>query len=167
MSEYSEYFLNSKASIAQLELIEISHESFSQTWRLVRNATRGVTVDHDSEETGVEYVYCPMRLELSGPKDDLDQTLRVTIGDVGEIIAKEIALVIADDTGDEYPTLKYRIYRSDVLTAPLFGPLNLQIKKVNMSPEGSQFEARAPSLNNNRTGELYSIARFPMLRGLL
>jgi len=166
VSTYSEYFLNSKASIVQLECLEISHTNFSQTWRLVRNAVKGVTVIHeDSEEH--DYIYYPMNLQLSGPRDDLDHILRVVLGDVGSIVSQEMERVRIGDGGSEFPQCVYRTYRSDNLTTPLYGPLFLTIKKVNMSPEGAQFEAKAPSLNANKTGEKYDIARFPMLRGLL
>lgn len=45
MSEYSEFFLNSPSTVVQLETLEISHPHFTKTYRVVRNATQGVTVD--------------------------------------------------------------------------------------------------------------------------
>lgn len=166
MSVYTEYFLNSKASIVQFECLEISHSDFSQVYRLVRNATNGLEVTHEDAEVAT-YVYCPMRLELTGPRDDLDQILKVTLGDVGAIVAQELESVRVNDGSNERPVVLYRTYRSDDLDTPLYGPLTLEVKKVNMTPEGAQFEAKAPSLNTNKTGEKYAIARFPMLRGLL
>ena len=65
------------------------------------------------------------------------------------------------------PIVKYRTYRSDDLTQPIFGPVTLEIATLAMTREGASFDARAPSLNVNRTGEVYSLTRFPMLRALL
>jgi hypothetical protein len=166
MSIYSEFFLNSKANVVQLETLEISHSAFSQTYYLIRNATQGITAtDEDDNERFFEY--CPMTLDAPEPKDDLDQILTVTLGDLGSIVAKEIKNVLAANAANEFPVCKYRTFRSDNLDAPLFGPLVLEIRKVPMKQGGASFQAKAPSLNTTRTGERYSIERFPMLAYLL
>src|ERR1044072_7376549 len=97
MSAYSEFFLNSNSSVIQLDCLEISHSAFSQTYYVVRNASLGVTVIH---ETGVEhdYVYYPMRLSLSGPRDDLDHILKVQFGDLGELVPAELDAIRATNT---------------------------------------------------------------------
>lgn len=166
MSDYTEFYLKSKSSIAQLECLEISHSSFSQTYYLVRNAVHGVTVTHEDASSHA-YTYMPMRIKLSGVRSDLDHILQISMGDLGEVVPMELDHVIADDALSEKPQVIYRTYRSDVLTAPLFGPLMLEVRNFNMDRTGCTFEAKAPSLNVSRTGERYSIARFPMLAGLL
>lgn len=166
MSAYSEFFLNSKSSIVQLDCIEISHSLFTQTYYVVRNATQGVTVTHE-DATSHDYEYYPLRLRLSGPREDLDHTLRIELGDLGEIIPAELDAIRAGDGFAEFPVVKYRTYRSDDLANVLYGPLVLQITNFTFTREGSLLEAKAPSLNAAKTGELYKIARFPMLEGLL
>jgi hypothetical protein len=166
MSEYTEFFLSSFASVAQLDLLEISHPSFSQVYYVVRNKTDGVTVTHE-DATEHAYVWAPMNVSLSGPRENLDVVLSVQLGDLGELVPAEIDAVKEDGTSDVLPTVVYRTYRSDDLTVPLYGPHRLKIKKFTNTPQGALFEARAPSLNVNRTGEKYAIARFPMLEGLL
>jgi hypothetical protein len=166
LSAYSQFFLNSKASVVRLECLEISHSKFSQTYYCVRNATRGVTVTHE-DSSDYDYVYVPMTAKLTGPTDDLDNSIQVTLGDLGTIVPQEMDLVRAGDGFQEMPVVKYRQYRSDELDAPLFGPLVLEVKRFSFKPEGAMFEARAPQLNSNKTGERYAIARFPMLKGLL
>lgn len=166
MSTYSEFFLNTKSSIVQLELIEIYHPSFSQIFRLVRNATLGVTVKlEDSIYYAFEYM--PMRISLTNEKDDLDQIVKIQFGDLGEIIPNELDLVGIADSFDIKPTLTYRTYRSDDLDNILYGPIILEVKTFSFNGEGCLFEAKAPSLNINKTGEIYSLDRFPMLRALL
>jgi hypothetical protein len=114
----------------------------------------------------VDYEYCPARVLPIASEDDLVQSLAVTLGDVGTIIAAEIANVWAANGMDIRPTLTYRAYRSDDLSAPIEGSTRvLEIANVTTSREGATFEARAPELNANRTGRLYTVEEFPMLAG--
>lgn len=166
MSAYSEYFLNSESSVVQLETIEISHSAFTQPYYIVRNATLGVTVTLE-DDTDQEFTYYPLKVTPLSSLDNLDQSIRIDLGDLGEVLPLELDAV-SDALGfSEKPVVKYRIYRSDDLSAPLVGPLLLEVTTFTFSREGSSFEAQAPSLNINRTGEAYKIARFPMLRGFL
>lgn len=166
MPDYVAYFLSSKSSVVYLETLEISHPSFSRTYWVVRNAVGGITA---TLETAVEqaFEYYPLRIRPIGASDDLDQTLRVDLGDLGEIIPQEIDAIREAGTMGIKPTVKYRAWRSDDLAAPLVGPLVLEIAELSSNQEGSSFEAKAASLNVNRTGELYRIERFPMLRGFM
>lgn len=165
MSDYAEFFLNTPGSVVGLECLEISHTNFTQTWRLVRNGVKGVTVQHDG--SSYAYQYCPMKISTGGSRADLDHKLTITLGDVGEIMQAEMDAIVAEDGFEERPRVKYRVYRSDRLDTPIYGPISLEISKVACTPEGSSFEASAPSLNVSKTGELYTLARFPMLRGFL
>jgi len=166
MSTYAEFFLNSKSSVVQLELIEISHSLFTKTYRVVRNAVQGITV---RLETGVTrtFEYYPLKIENNGSRDDLDQSFTFTLGDLGEILPKELDGVARGDGFGEKPTVLYRTYRSDDLTRPLFGPVVLEVESFAFNRDGSTFTAKAPSLNINKTGEIYRLERFPMLRGFL
>ncbi|MBN46212.1 MAG: hypothetical protein CMH23_07030 [Methylophaga sp.] len=166
MSEYSEFFLNSSSSVVQLELLEISHPNFTKTYRIVRNAVNGVTVT--LEDASVEtFDYYPLRITGTETRENLDFSLRIDLGDLGEVLPPELDAVSSAGGFETKPIVKYRTYRSDDLNAPLFGPLVLEVKSFSFNREGSTFEAKAPSLNVNKTGELYKIDRFPMLRGFL
>ena len=96
----------------------------------------------------------------------LDQSFTISLGDLGEILPAELDAVATADGFDEKPVLIYRTYRSDVLTAPLF-VITLEVESFTFNEQGAVFEAKAPSLNINKTGETYTFARFPMLRGFL
>jgi len=167
VSEYTEFFLSTPSAVVQLDLIEVSHPSFARVYYIVRNAVRGVTVTLENGLGTRTYQYYPLKVEPLGFRDDLDQGFSITIGDTGDTLPDEIDRVFAFDTWDVYPTFTYRAYRSDDLTIPLYGPVNLVIENLTMNEEGAIFDAKAPSLNDGRTGELYRIDRFPMLRGLL
>ena len=166
MSIYSEFFLKSKSNVVELECLQISHPSFSKFYRIVRNATNGVIVTH---EDGIpyQYEYYPLSITKLGSRGDLDQGLRISFGDLGEIIPLEIDSVSSENTFGIKPIVQYRSFRSDNLNSVMFGPLNLEIKSFSFTREGSTFEASAPQLNVNKTGELYKIDRFYPLRGLL
>lgn len=167
MSDYSEFFLNSRASVVQLELLEVSHPDFTQAYRIVRNAADGVDVNIPEREGLFHFDYYPARVSAIGARDDLDAGVRVELGDLGEVIPVELDAV--DDAGTMLikPTVLYWVYRSDDLTAPIYGPLLLEIGQFNFDDSGAAFEATAPRLNINRTGELYQLERFPMLRGFV
>lgn len=162
---YAEFFLAGRSNVVQLELLEVSHPAFSQTYRFVRNDTRGVTVTLETGEVAA-FNYVPCRITSLGARDDLESGFRVELGDLGEILPQELDRVAAADAFETKPVLTYRTYRSDDLTTPLFGPLTLEIAEVPFRKEGAAFEARAPSLNVVQTGDVYSVDRYPSLRGL-
>lgn len=166
MSAYTEFFLSGLRSAVQLELLEISHPNFLHTYRKVRNARKGVTVTLE-DSTSKTFDYLPMKLTNLGTRDDLDSGVGVSFGDLGKIIPKELTRIKEEDGFDTPPTVKYRTYSSNNLTAPLFGPINLEIKTFSTKREGCSFEAKAPQLNYSATGMLYKLDRFPMLRGAL
>lgn len=164
-AEQIEFYLNSKSSIVDLELIELTHPKFSIDYRIVRNAVNGLTV---TLETGAVafFDYYPLSIEGSTIREDLDYILTIRLGDLGEIIPAELDRVSAADGFKTKPVLKYRAYRSDILTKPMFGPLTLEVTEFNHIRDGAEFEAKAPLLNISRTGEIYTLNRFP-LRGFI
>lgn len=166
MSRFSEFFLNSKSSVVQLELIEVSHPYFTQVYRKVRNSLQAVTVTLE-DDTEATFDYYPLKITSMGARSDLESGFRIDFGDLGEVLPKELDAVAANDAFEVKPTVIYRAYRSDDLSAPIFGPIFLEASNFSFNGEGASFEAKAPALNNNRTGEIYSFERFPMLRGFL
>jgi len=166
MSTYEEYFLNRRSSVMSYELLEISHPDFTQTYRVVQNAVAGITV---TLETGLSrfFTYYPLKISASTARDDLDYSINIQLGDLGSILPLEMDAIDSASGFNTKPTVIYRVYRSDDLTTPLFGPLYLEVVSFTFKREGSQFEAKAPSLNVNKTGEIYDLDRFPMLRGFL
>lgn len=166
MADYTEFFLKSKSSVIQYELLEISHPDFTQTYFIVRNNTQGLTVtlEGGSEQA---FEYYPMQVTPAGARDDLDFAVQVNFGDLGELLPTELDAVASAGGYGVKPTVKYRLYSSDDLTAPMLGPHTLQVTAFSFTRDGASFIAKAPSLNVNRAGEVYRLARFPMLKGLL
>lgn len=166
MSDYSEYFLNGPIRVANLETLEISHPNFSQTYWVVRNSRLGLNA---YLETGVlqAFVYYPIKVVRSDTDNSLDQVFRFSLGDLGEILPKELDRVNAANNRITRPIVKYRTYRSDDLSRPLLGPMRLEITDLPFSREGVAFEAKAPTLNLNQTGEYYDFSRFPGMRAFI
>lgn len=167
MPDYTAFFLNRSGEVILFECLEFSHPSFSKTYRIVRNAPDGVTVTHEDSSTHI-YEYAPVNIERANTSDDLDQKITVSFGDLGRTLPPEVDSVLNGPYSTQPPKLKFRAYRSDDLSAPL---LTLQVLDVTNMARGADgatvFEAKAPELNTNKTGNIYSLDRFPLLRGVL
>jgi len=165
-AEYAAFFLNSKSSVVEYETLEISHSDFTQTYRIVRNNAHGITATLENASV-VTFDYYPVKIEFSEDRNDLDYSLKIDIGDVGEVLPSELDAISAANGFGEKPVLKYRTFRSDDLSSPLFGPIVLEIQQITFNRTGCSFEASAPTVNLTKTGERYTLDRFPGLRGCL
>jgi|ERR1051326_639376 hypothetical protein len=167
MPDYTQFFLNSPSNIVQLETIEVSHPSFSKIYRYVRNAINGIANVTLEDASVVSFDYGAMKLRPAKASDDLDYALKVDFADLGQIVPQELDNVNAAGTFMTKPVFKYRTFRSDDFSAPLFGPLVLAVNNLAFTKEGVGFDAQAPKINISSTGELYTTNRFPMLKGFL
>lgn len=167
MPSYAEYFLNSPSSVPQLDLIELSHPNFSQSYRIVRNAPLGVTVDLSTSETDAAFIYYPVKVAQLGARADLDAGVRIDLGDLGELIPEEIDAVSLAGGFATKPSLRYWTFRGDDFSAPIYGPIVLEVPSITLTAQGSSFDASAPALNSTKTGERETLTRFPMLTGMI
>ena len=166
MSKYSEFFLKSSSKVVQLELIEMSHPSWSKVYRVVRNAVAGLTVTLETGEIAF-FEYYPVDIKYDGMKDDLEQSYTIQFGDLGEVMPLELDRMLNSDTMSIKPKVVYRMYRSDNLSAPLLDAQNLEIQNFAFNQDGVTFQAIAPQLNVTQTGSEYTTDRFPTLQGYL
>ncbi len=167
MSDLSEYYLATSAAVAALDLFEISHPDFTQTYRIVRNARDGVTVDLSPSELARDFIFYPARVTTMGVSDDSEATIKIELGDVGEVLATEMDALAEVGGFLTKPAMRYWMFRSDALDAPIQGPIELEISDIDFSTDGAAFEASAKRLAETRTGEIYDLDRFMMLRGFL
>lgn len=165
--EYIEFFLTAPATVRELELIELSHPDMSQTYRYVRNLRGGVSVVLPGDEDPTAFEYRPVRIRRRGERDDLAQSMSIDLGDPGELLAAEADALAAVDGFATKPTLRYWVYRSDDLDVPLLGPLTFEVTSISTMGPAATVEAAAPEKDVSTTGEIYTFARFPMLRGFL
>jgi hypothetical protein len=172
MSDLSDYFLASRRDVAGLELLELTHPDFTKPYRIVRNPVdpqdlTGVTVDLSPTEQDVRFDFYPARFKGRGARDDLDYQINIDFGDLGEILPSELDAVAEAGGFMIKPTVRHFVFRSDDLSAPMLGPIVLEAPTVNFDGTVSTVDARAPSLNTTKTGERYTVERFPMIRGFL
>lgn len=165
MSALSNYLLNSAPYVVQLQMLEFTHPNFSTTYRIVRNAIGGVSVTHEGGAGPFAYSYYPLLIKAVGSGDDLDQSIEITFGDLGQVLPAELDRIAAANAFTTKPVVNYREYRSDDLTAPIYGPLSFRIDSMGFTKEGAAMKAKAASFNTGRIGQYYSIAQFPSLQG--
>lgn len=160
------FFFDSRSDVIQYETLEIYHPNFTKTYRLVRNAVRGLTA---TLETGssVTFEYQPLNITKAGSYDSLDNSLKIELGDLGSIIPIEMDAVKAATGFATKPTVKYRVFRSDDLSAPVYGPILYYVSTFNQNSIGCAFEATPPQLNVSKTGTIYSITDFPGLAAFI
>ncbi len=165
MSAYSEFFLNTRSDVREIEVIEIVHPDISH-YRLCRNPMNGVSETVTHAGGPFVYQYCPMLIRALGSQTDLDQEMEITLGDVGLIVADEIANVEQGNSFLTKPVINYRSYRSDDLTAEILGPVSLTVDSISFNKQGAVLRARATQFNQSRTGQTYIIQSYPMLEPL-
>jgi hypothetical protein len=175
MATKEDYFLNTPSSTVMLETIEISHPSFSTVYRLVRNHASGITaVTEEAGNPTRTFEYYPFNIEISTSTDDLDYTLKITLGDLGELLPAELDNVFSAGTINTQPTLIYRAYQWTKTTAspiPLANQIiygePLEIKALAFNREGCAFEASPVLTNSTSVGIRYTADVFEGLRGFI
>ena len=159
MPDYYSFFLNANGGVVALECIEISHPSFPKVYRYVKNDTEGVTA------SGVHFDYQPMSIKRNNVTNDLDQTLSLTLADVDDELMNDVKKIHSSAFSKQKPECSFKIYRDDDLSEPMVTMSSLEIPVVSKDTAGLvTFEAQAPRLNSVRTGRLYTIEDFPLLR---
>lgn len=166
MTDYLEFFLKSSSDIIEFETIQLSHPNFTKVYYIVRNNGNGLTAQIEGGAF-ITFEYFPMVIEEITSTNDLDYGLKIEFGDLGENLPFELDSVFDAGAMFTEPVLIYRSYRSDNLTTPMFGPIELKIKNFTFNHTGCSFEAKSDRANLQKTGEVYTVNRFPMLRGLL
>lgn len=165
--EYIDYFLNRPGSVHEIECIEVSHPDFSKTYYVQSYDEEGLTLTHE-DGTSHQYAYEPLEIERANTSDDLDQKINITLGDLGQQLSRDLKKIKAGSNAHIKPQVRYRLYRSDNLSKPLTSLQVLQVPGRTRDQNGiSTFAAEAIQLNNSKTGETYTLDRFPLLGGLL
>jgi len=159
-----EFLASAPQTIYMIEVISIAHSDLTQTYHLWREPSNGGVVDEDDNVLSVRSTN--FTVALAGSPDNLDQKFTVNIDttDPENLLRKELDRIPLETT--EKILLTYRAYLSDDLTEPQAVQV-LQVESITYNRGVATLSAIAPKLNVNRTGELYTFGRFPMLRGFL
>lgn len=161
-----DFYLKGNPNDVLLQLIEVTHPAFSKVYRYVKNAVDGVTVKH---EDGIDYwyEYSPLSIKKSKSSDDLDQSLEIAVGDLGLEFPLEIDRLRASEYSQTKPSLHYREYLMSDLTKPMLSILNLDVTDYQPQQSGASFTCQAKRLNLSKTGEVYTLDKFPTMRGFV
>lgn len=167
MPDYTSFFLNSNGGVVPIECVEITHPDFSEPFRYVKNDTEGVTVKYEPMGENIHYEYQPMSIQRSTVTNDLDQKLAITIGDVDDVLISSVVAARLGSNWSVRPQVKWRLYRDDDLSSPMISLQTLEVASLSKDATGNcTFDAQAPELNSVKTGEIYDIGRFKLLRGM-
>jgi hypothetical protein len=112
-ADLAEFFFAAHPAVVQLQTIEITHPNFTAPLRFVRNSPGGIRVLHEDGDGPFVYSYLPMNIRTLGTTSSLDQTLEVTLGDVGELLPIQLQILSDGNGFQTKPVLIYREYRSD------------------------------------------------------
>ena len=146
-----------------IECIEISHPNWSSVLRYVINSTESMALTHEDGQS-FEYTYAPVNITRAADEDTLDQELSFTLADVGEVVPELIDLIIHDEV-IELPLVSYRAYLIGQYDSPIFVARNLELESVTRDWKGTRGDSKAPGLNDNGNGEVYSASTDPSLIG--
>lgn len=163
MADMNEFFLNITPSEVMLECIEVKHSLWSDSLRYVRNHGYGVTVKHEDGEY-YDYEYMPLLIQRGGASNDLDQTIKITVGDLGEVVPDMVDAIVNAEI-DERPQIIYRVYSSADMDEALFMIDGLYVEDDSSDHQGTTFNAASKRANSNETGMRYTVDEFPGLRG--
>ena len=158
--DYEFYLRNLPDDDRAYEVITLK-PSATESYSYVKDPL-GVTVTIDGDQ--VDCVGVNMLIERATTNDDLDEIFHITFSDADGELQESISEIPIDDDYD--PVVEYRVFMASDLTTEGFGPVNLIGGDISFSKGVATIEAKKESLVNNRCGELYTIERFPTLRGL-
>lgn len=171
VDDIKDFHLDSVSSVVLLETLEISHSLWPAPIRIVTNHPDGVAVTLENNQQAF-FEFIPLLIQRGNTSDDLDQTLNITVGDLGEIVPPLIQK-IRDASSDEKPQVIYRSFAFDaasmVLTkqTPIEIIRGLSVAKMNQDYQATTFEAATSGKNSVKTGRTYNFEEYPDLRGLI
>ena len=166
-----DFHLDSVASVVLLETIEINHSLWSEPIRIVTNHPDGISVTLENDQVAF-FEFIPLLIKRGNTSDDLDQTLSITVGDLGEVVPPLIQK-IRDASSDEKPQVIYRSFAFDAASMILTKQRPIEIiggmyvAKMNRDYQATTFEAATAGKNSVKTGRTYNFKDFPDLRGLI
>lgn len=160
-TELREILYSYPRGVYVIDTLEISHSLLSTRYLLTREPT-GLTATLETAET-VTFEGTNINIILNSAKNDLDSNFSFTLPDIDNILDDELDLIPLDNT--EPIVCIYRSFNSDDLSAPS-SIFELEVLNVSQKKGVFTIECGVPQLNWNKTGEIYTYDRFPMLRAL-
>jgi hypothetical protein len=170
INDIKDYHLDSAPSVALLETIEATHSAWPESLRIVTNHADGFYARNELGQF-THYQFAPLLVNKGSVSDDLDQSLNITLGDLGEVLSPLIKQ-IRDVESDEMPKVTYRAYAYDVASmslvkeTPIDMIKNLPVQTMSRDHQATTFEARTSSKNAVVTGRTFNPNDYQDLKGL-
>lgn len=165
-SDY-DFWLKGNSEVIRYQCIEVTHFAWLKAYRYVRNHADGISVTHEDGKQ-YTYAYYPVTVKKSKTDENLDQSITIGVGDLGEEIPQEIDRLRASKAYRLIkPVLNYREYLSTDLTTPVLSVLNLDVTDYQPQKQGAVFICKARQLNLTKTGLVYNFDDMPSLRAFV
>ena len=156
------FFLTKTSAIAKIDCIELYHPDFGYL-RYQAYDDDGIAVKHE-DGAPQHYDFESFEITRGNITSDLDQGFSITFADYKDDLKSKV------NAADHMTPIvfSWRLYRSDDLDIPMFVQRDLYVIRVNSDGTGMvTFEASAEQLNNVKTGDVYTINTYPMLRSTI
>lgn len=149
--------------LRSIVVLQITHSALTRPYYLWREST-GASV---RLESGAVVTPEPANFteSIAGSQKNLDQVFSFnlsTLGQAGETFRTELARIPL--LTEELLLITYMEYRSDQLDIGPGASVPLQVESISYGTASATFSAVSPRLKSTRTGDLYSLRQFPMLR---
>lgn len=157
------FFASAPPRLRSIVVLAISHSAMTRTYYLWRESS-GESVTLESGAV-VQPEPANFTESLAGSPGNLDQVFSIslsTLGQAGETFRAELRRIPLLST--ELLKMQYMEYRSDQLALGPGASVALQVESISYDTGSATFTAVSPRLKSNRTGEIYSLRQFPMLR---
>lgn len=159
------FMMTSPATDVLLETLELSHPSWSKTYRIIRNDCLGASLNTENGPLFFDYV--PFNLRQSGDSGDLNKKISVELSDLGEIIPDEFRRMEDAGTLNTAPKMVVRCF-SHRTGEMVLGPMKLDVRgAVFVAEKGCKLEASAKAAMANSTGTVFDIERVPTIKAFL
>lgn len=165
MSDLANFLLGGEVSECRVDLITLTHPNFSQDYILQNAIVSGdnFTVPNHGQ---IDVDYFPFRVRELTANNVLTRGIDIEIGDISEIITREIKNLDMFDGYLEQPSVTWHQYRSGDLTKPLFSTEAFSLIRTSRQRRSTSIEARSGEINASRSGERYLLTRFRMQIGV-
>lgn len=164
MSNQASFFLTNTRSLYWIDTIEMNHPDFVDPFYFQNEYIDEDIVATNEDSQQVTYSYQLFEVKRNNVVADLDQGVGVTFADYKDVLK---AAVNSANTSSPI-TVRYRVFRSDDLTSPMDFIQVLKVVNVSSSADGFvTFQAGAEQLNNVKTGDTYTLNKYPLLKGTI
>ncbi len=168
--DYKKFISSMPQAQREIRTVEIYHPDFSTLLRFVKDfENQSLKLEASAPRNpGATVAFTAIAMEILEPAESgggVDQTLSVSLGAVGNEVNDQIEQITPD--GSLIPIeVIYRKYYSGNLTEPVL-VLTLSASEINF--EGYTqvgFIAEDSNITTKRAGEIYTLERFPTLKGV-